>query len=744
MGADLKTMVDLGITSLALEDRAWPQAEVLPDGLIAAVNSAFAASLDQPPGRLAGSPLIDWISPQDREAGRALLAAPKGTTRILRFVGGSTGIRTFVVTVEPRPDGSVLLAAQDVSALAAEVVTGREATARLRDMMFAGTDIHWETDPSLRKFQVTYWHTADGGLTQRQSAFDVMGGVIDISYDPDGYAGFLADVTARRPFREFVHRRIRRADGNFRYMRTSGSPFFTTDGKFAGYRGSSTDVTAEVEAVIALRESEKRFRDLFEAASDWYFETDDRMVFTHLSPNFAKCTGIPVEALLGRPAIGGSIGEISPSYSVPELPGAFRDVVYRLEVGAAARWVKASGTPFLDSEGRLKGFRGMAADITAQVEAEGLAKGVNERLIAAFENIAHPLAIYDRDERLFTCNRAYRDLHRKPDETTLARPGVGRKILHDWRVDSGFYTVPPALPDDIWDRIGSGNFAFTESMVTLSDGREMLVDVHATSNDDSVVVWTDVTELRHAERQRRDLEMQLQHSQRLESLGTLAGGIAHDLNNTLVPVLALSKFLAKQAPVEGRFREQLDLIHQAAARGRDLVKQILAFSRKEAPEMREVDLPTLVREALSLLRATVPASIKFIVSLAQVPPVLADAGQLHQVLLNLVTNAAQAIGAGTGTISVAVAVAVADAGAQVRWSVADSGCGMDMMTQSRIFEPFFTTRATGDGTGLGLSVVHGIIANHGGTIGVASEAGQGTRFDILLPIAAISGNAAVS
>jgi len=248
-----------------------------------------------------------------------------------------------------------------------------------------------------------------------------------------------------------------------------------------------------------------------------------------------------------------------------------------------------------------------------------------------------------------------------------------------------------------------------------------------------------VTELRTAERRQRE---QLQHSQKLEALGTLAGGVAHDLNNTLVPILALTKIVAKRLPEDSRERKSLGIVVQAGERARDLVKQILAFSRKEAPTRKSFDLGALVGEALTLLRASVPSTISIVENIAAAPPLLGDPGQLHQVVTNLVTNAAHAIADKIGTITVELAAAPGETitevtkracGTAIRLSISDTGCGMDEATLARMFEPFFTTKGVGEGTGLGLSMVQGIVGQHGGCVKVTSRKGEGTRFDLYLP-----------
>lgn len=251
----------------------------------------------------------------------------------------------------------------------------------------------------------------------------------------------------------------------------------------------------------------------------------------------------------------------------------------------------------------------------------------------------------------------------------------------------------------------------------------------------------DVTELRAARERQMELERQLMHSQKLEALGTLAGGVAHDLNNTLVPIVALSKLALDDLPEGSPMRGDIKTIIRASERARDLVKQILAFSRKQDLGKQQVDLARVAREGLQMLRASLPATIQIVEQISEVPPLFGDAGELHQVVVNLVTNAAQAIGSGVGKITVSLwetseeepATHAAADGSVVCLSIADTGCGMDAATVDRVFEPFFTTKGVGEGTGLGLSVVHGIVTGHDGKIAVRSTPGTGSEFTLSLP-----------
>ena len=243
----------------------------------------------------------------------------------------------------------------------------------------------------------------------------------------------------------------------------------------------------------------------------------------------------------------------------------------------------------------------------------------------------------------------------------------------------------------------------------------------------------DVTEIRRAQTRHADLEAQLRHAQKLEALGTLAGSIAHDMNNTLVPITTLAPLLVETASPSDR--QVLDIILDAARRAKELVREMLVFSRKDEPAPETFRLDLLVGEALVIVRAGVPASIGIVQDLSPVPDILGRKGQIYQTILNLVTNAAQAIGDRAGTITIGVSTEPDSDGqlADVRLYVADDGPGMDSQTAQRIFEPYFSTKTASAGTGLGLAIVSGIMKNHGGSIVVRSEVGEGTRFDLLFP-----------
>jgi nitrogen-specific signal transduction histidine kinase/CheY-like chemotaxis protein len=242
------------------------------------------------------------------------------------------------------------------------------------------------------------------------------------------------------------------------------------------------------------------------------------------------------------------------------------------------------------------------------------------------------------------------------------------------------------------------------------------------------------------------LERQLSESQKMEALGTLAGGIAHDFNNILTPIMGYSELALEELSEEGLIHDWVEQVLVAAGRAKDIVGQILTFSRRSEETRETVELAPLVDEVLKLIRPTAPAiEIRQQIS-SEGHTVLGDPAQLHQLLVNLCTNATQAIGEEAGTLEVHVDSVCTrddpashppqlDPGGYVRLTVRDSGCGMPREVVERIFEPFYTTKEVGKGTGLGLAVAHGVVKQLGGTITVESTPGKGTTFRVFLAAA---------
>ena len=280
-------------------------------------------------------------------------------------------------------------------------------------------------------------------------------------------------------------------------------------------------------------------------------------------------------------------------------------------------------------------------------------------------------------------------------------------------------------------------------------GKALAVEVsvsfeHRLDGDIITVFARDLTARKKIETQRNVLETQLRESQKMQAVGTMAGGIAHDFNNILGAILGNVELAKQDAGENSPALTSLSEIEKAGRRARDLVRQILTFSRNETPKRSAIQLAEVVHETTRLLKVTLPPSIDLQLRIdPHVPAVMADATQVEQALLNLCTNAMHAIGTEKGTISVKLSSTYAlslkeerrgsSRGHHVTLAVRDTGTGIDPETMERIFEPFFTTKPVGQGTGLGLAVVHGIMRTHQGSVGVKSTPGGGSVFTLYFP-----------
>jgi PAS domain S-box-containing protein len=409
--------------------------------------------------------------------------------------------------------------------------------------------------------------------------------------------------------------------------------------------------------------------------------------------------------------------------------------------------------------GKVVSVTGNIMDITERKTAEEELR----RSIAFRESLteAMPLPVFYKDAsgRYTGCNTAFtRFIGRTRNEI------VGNTV-YEVSPQSFAKTYKDKDLDLLTDPVGMQTY---ESKVAHSDGSVRDVIFHKARMTDEagmptgiVGVITDITELKQTQARRDQLEAQLRQSQKMEALGTLAGGVAHDFNNIIAAIMGNVELAREDMEPGHAALESLEEIGKASRRAKNLVQQILAFSRRQKAAREAISLAPVVEESVRLLRTTLPAGVSLTVECApDAPPVLADATQVEQVLLNLCGNAWQSIQgrARPGLIEVRLqahersADRAQDAGAAIAsgamrpgryacLSVQDNGSGMDKETLARIFEPFFTTKAVDKGTGLGLAVVHGIVQEHGANIEVHSVPGEGSTFRVYFPAVRASGQA---
>lgn len=368
------------------------------------------------------------------------------------------------------------------------------------------------------------------------------------------------------------------------------------------------------------------------------------------------------------------------------------------------------------------------------------------RLRHTLDSLEEAVIVTDPRNHVTRINPAAEKLTGVPNATALDQPLHTLLPLQD--LQSG---QPLVLPTLLSLQQEQAHNRTIRARLKSREGPEYIV-VHSAAPilDDNGAEQGMVMVLRNVTEQHR-LEEQLYQSQKMESIGQLAGGIAHDFNNILAVIVGHGELLRDQLQNQPAALEDLQMLLRGAQRATDLVQQILAFSRKTKHEMTPLHLQTVVKEALKFLRSTVPTSIEIAPRISSdLPLILGDLTQIHQVIMNLCANAAHAMkGSSMGRLEVRLESIHANAefvlmhpglreGEYVRLSVSDTGHGMDEATIKRIFEPFFTTKSHGEGTGLGLSVVHGIVKAHNGDIFVYSHPGEGTIFHIYLPALSIS------
>ncbi len=404
----------------------------------------------------------------------------------------------------------------------------------------------------------------------------------------------------------------------------------------------------------------------------------------------------------------------------------------------------AAEGPFLKEERAL--LESLAEMLSSHLDhrwAVAALKQSETQLRVLFEQAGIGMALVDPDGRPIKCNPAF-ERFLGYNAAELAEMRIAEFTLPDYAAtDAEFYLSLLTGERDTYE---------IEKQYLRKDGTVVCgrLTVSAVRGPDrrlhyAIGMVQDITAYKKSEADRAILEAQLRHAQRLQSLGTLTGGIAHDFNNILSAIRGNTKVAEGELPSGHPARERLVEIERAAARAADLVRQILTFSRREPPKREVIQLQPVVEDAVKLLRASLTPKVEIHTDLdPDTAHVSADSGQIHQVMMNLGTNAAHATGDSAGVVEIRLECVEVDAelkrqspdlalGPYVRLSVVDHGCGMDKATQERIFEPFFTTKAAGKGTGLGLSVVHGIVKSHDGALVVSSRPGAGSSFQVYLP-----------
>ncbi len=495
-----------------------------------------------------------------------------------------------------------------------------------------------------------------------------------------------------------------------------------------------TGTAGTLRDVTALRESEEQYRRLVDNAGEAiYVAREGIILFANRA--CALLTGYREAELIGQrsagfavPAEQARVAERQRRLAAGEnLPGReefrvrFRDGV--------ERWISLSSVQIQwQNQPATLNF---AYDISEHKRTEAALQLQGAALAAA----ANAIVITDAQGGIEWVNPAFTTLTGYTLEE--ARGKNPRDLIKSGQHDAAFYRA-------LWQIILAGNVWHGEIINRRKDGTLFTEDMTITPLREAGGASTHFIAIKQDITERKNLEAHLLRTQRLESVGRLASGVAHDLNNILAPVL-MAPTLLRDAIQDPAARSLVDTIEASAQRGANIIKQLLAFGRGLKGERVPLQFQTVVREMLKIIAETFPKNISTRTQMhAELPLVTGDATQLHQVLMNLSVNARDAMPAGGTltfslapvTLDAAAAAALPDAraGCFVRLDVTDTGTGIPPENLEKIFDPFFTTKALGEGTGLGLSTVLGIVRSHGGFIEVQSTMGQGTTFRIYLPV----------
>lgn len=511
-----------------------------------------------------------------------------------------------------------------------------------------------------------------------------------------------------------------------RWLNVKVDPLIDNEGHLVGAVHILSDITEHRKATKALRESENKFRLAFANAQDAIVWIESQ---TGTITNCNKAA----EELFGRRR--------------KEIVGRHHTTLYPEDKAEHHNSLLAESGRGTNSNIEAQIIRRGGEIRTVTIAVSTMLVGTKEIVQGIIRDITESKLAIEEIKSLarFPSEDPNPVLRISTDGSFLYVNDASSPVLQTWQVREG-QSLPELWLNRIKEVYRSGNSSTHE--LHCDDGNAYFITLQPIVGAGYVNAYgLDITKRKKAEKEKMELELQLGQKQKMEAIGTLAGGIAHDFNNILAGIQGYVELALDDLSQDSPIRDNMEQVMSCTNRATKLVKQILTFSRKDQQERQKepVQISSIVKEGLGMLRSSLPATIKICRNIqSESGVVMADPTQIHQVLVNLCTNASHAMRDKGGRLEVGLAdvdleseTGIGDEhlepGRYVKLSVSDSGCGMEKDVLERIFEPFFTTKNVNEGTGLGLSVVHGIIKSHDGAIAVSSTPGEGTTFDIFLP-----------